>query len=242
MVRIASAQTPDFRDDVPAALDHLVAVAAEAEAAGAALVAFPEGYLQGYLLADADVRRVALDLASCAFDAVLARFPRTGPTIVVGLIERADGRFFNTAIVVRRGTLIGRYRKMHLLAAERAFTPGTEVPVFTADGLRFAIAICYDTNFPAAARRAAAAGAVLLVCCANNMMAPGQAETYRDVHNRVRADRCRETGLWLVSSDVAGARDGKVSLGPSAVLAPTGAVVAELPLGRPGLLCYDLPV
>jgi predicted amidohydrolase len=67
------------------------------------------------------------------------------------------------------------------------------------------------------------------------------AEALKDVHNSVRGDRCRETGLWLISADVTGERDGRISWGPTAVLNPTGEVVAQLPFGNPGLLVFDIP-
>lgn len=241
-VRIATAQTPEFRDDVLAALGHLNDVSTNAETQDASLLAFPEGYLQGYVLEKQDARRVAFDLNSQRFGAVLSKFPKTGPMIVVGLIEIDDGMLFNTAIIVRRGELIGRYRKKHLLAAERAFSRGTVCPIFEVDGLRFGIIICYDTNFSDAAQKVADAGGALVVCCANNMLPLSKADAFREVHNAQRANRCRETGLWLISSDVTGERDGMVSWGPSAVLSPTGEVVAQLPLDQPGLLTFDIPV
>lgn len=240
--RIAAAQMPEILDDVSTAIGQLVEVSAKAEAEGASLLVFPECYLQGYLVAEHDARRVSFDLASEAFKALLSRFPRTGPTIVAGLIEADAGKLFNTAIVVEQGELIGRYRKMHLLPGEHAFSPGNEMPSFEADGLRFGINICYDTNFPDAARKVKQSGATLIVCCANNMMMRSKAEVLKDVHNAERAYRCRETGLWLVSSDVTGERDGRISWGPSAVLSPTGEVVAQLSLDQPGLLTFDLPV
>ncbi|MGO7594164.1 hypothetical protein AB9E13_34105, partial [Rhizobium leguminosarum] len=57
--------------------------------------------------------------------------------------------------------------------------------------------------------------------------------------NAVRGERCRETGLWLISSDVTGERDGRVAWGPTAVLNPEGQVVAQLPLEEPGLQVSD---
>lgn len=240
-VRIAAAQTPEFREDVDAALSHAADVAARAEAEGAALLCFPEAFLQGYLTDEAAARRSALDLASPGFHSLLARFPRTGPMIVMGLIEAADGRLFNTAIVVARGRLLGRYRKAHLLGRERAFEAGFETPVFGVDGLRFGVNICNDTNFPEAARKVADLGASLILCPANNMLPRAAAERWKDVHNAVRAERCRETSLWLLSADVTGDRDGHAAWGPTAVLNPRGEVVARLPTGEPGLLLFDLP-
>jgi predicted amidohydrolase len=67
------------------------------------------------------------------------------------------------------------------------------------------------------------------------------AEALRNKHNSVRAERCRETGLWLVSADVTGERDERISWGPTAVINPSGDVVAQLPLEETGLLIFDIP-
>jgi predicted amidohydrolase len=239
-VRIAAAQTVEFRENLTAALNCVADVAARAETAGASLLCFPEGFLQGYLTDEASARRNALDLASSAFGAVLNRLPRTGPMLVMGLIEVEAGRLFNTAVVVDRGVLIGRHRKAHLLDGERCFVAGSDSGVFEVDGLRFGINICYETNFPEAARRVAALGASLIVCPANNMCRRETAAALKNVHNSVRGERCRETGLWLVSADVTGERDGQISWGPTAVLNPAGEVVAQLPLEQTGLLAFDI--
>jgi predicted amidohydrolase len=159
----------------------------------------------------------------------------------MGLIEAEAGRLFNTAIVLEHGKVVGRYRKAHLLGGEKIFDAGNESPVFHMSGLRFGINICYDTNFPEAARQIADAGGSLIVCPANNMLRHAVAVTFKDVHNAVRGERCRETGMWLLSADVTGERDGRVSWGPTAVLSPAGEVVAQLPLGESGLLVFDIP-
>jgi predicted amidohydrolase len=229
--RIAAAQTVEFIEDIDGALHCARDFADRAESQGAALLCFPEGYLQGYLTEEAAARRAALDLASPAFASLLTRFPKTGPMIVMGMIEIEHGHLFNSAIVVRHGTLIGRYRKMRLLSGERIFDPGNDCPIFEVDGLRFGINICYDMNFPEAARKVADGGASLLIGPANNMLHRQRAEMFRDLHNAVRGERCRETGLWLISSDVTGERDGRVSWGPTAVINPAGEVVAQLSLG-----------
>ncbi|MDB5469265.1 MAG: putative hydrolase [Caulobacter sp.] len=240
-VRIAAAQTPEFRQDLPAGLTWAEAAVAQADAEGAALMVFPEGFLQGYPTDEPAARTNALDLASPAFAAVLDRLARPDAMIVIGLIEADGRRLFNTAAVVHRGKVVGRYRKAHLLDGERLFEAGTDCPVFEVDGLRFGINICNDTNFPQAARRVAEQGASLIVCPANNMMRREAAQVWKDAHNRIRGERCRETGLWLVSADVTGERDGRIAWGPTAVLDPAGKVVAQLPLDRPGLLLFHMP-
>jgi len=186
--------------------------------------------------------RNALDLASPAFEAVLNRLPKTGPMIVMGLIEAEEGRLFNTAIVVDHSTVIGRYRKAHLLGGEQIFDAGSESHVFEIGGLRFGINICYDTNFPEAARKIADLGASLIVCPVNNMLRRKTAEALKDSHNSVRGERCRETGLWLVSADVTGERDGSISWGPTSVLNPVGKVVAQLPLEKNWIVGLRYPL
>ncbi|PKA45228.1 carbon-nitrogen hydrolase family protein (plasmid) [Rhizobium sullae] len=241
-VRIAAAQTPEFRDQIEAATQHAIDAVGQAEENNTSLICFPECFLQGYLTDELSARRVAVDLRSDVFGSVLRRLSKARPMIVFGLIEIEDGRIFNTAVVVKRGVLVGRYRKQHLLDREQAvFDVGNDAPIFEVDGLRFGINICYDTNFPEAARKVAELGASLIVCCANNMMPRQKAEAFKDLHNAVRGDRCRETGLWIISADVTGERDERIAWGPTAILNPEGQVVAQLSLGEPGLLFFDIP-
>jgi predicted amidohydrolase len=240
-IRIAAAQTPVFWEDVAGALAYARGVIGQAQAAGASLLCFPEGFLQGYLTAPEAARRAALDLGSSAFADVVGQLPEFAPTLVLGLIEADGGRLYNTAVVIAGRRLIGRYRKTHLLKSELVFTPGEACPVFEAGGLRFGINICFDTNFPDAARKVADQGAQLLVCPANNMLPHDIALTWKDRHNPVRGERCRETGLWCLSADVTGERDDRVAWGPTALLDAQGAVVAQLPLDAPGLLVAEVP-
>ena len=241
-IRIAAAQTAEYRDEIDGAVACIAAFSARARDLGATLLCFPEGFLQGYPIDETSARRVALELTSAAFRTLLRRLPPQGPTMVVGMIEAEGSRLYNTAVVLARGQVLGRYRKSHLLRGEAVFAPGTDAPIFDVDGLRFGINICSDTNFPEAARRVAEQGASLIVCPANNMLPLPVAERYRDRHNAARGARCRETGLWLISADVTGERAGCAAFGPTAVLGPDGAVKARLPLGSPGLLVFDLPL
>ena len=241
-VRIAAAQTPEFREDLPSALAYLADVAEDARTAGARLLCFPEGFLQGYLTEEQAARRNALNLSSPYFSTLLARLPMTAPTLVVGLIEAYGDDLYNTAAIIHRQALVGRYRKRRLLKRESCFRPGESVQTFEVDGLRFGVNICFDTNFASAALSVAEQGASLVLCPANNMLPRLAAAEWKNAHNAVRGERCRETGLWLMSSDVTGERDDCVAWGPTAVLNPAGEVAVQLPLGVPGLLLFDMPV
>lgn len=241
-LRIGAAQTPDYRDDVRASLAHVVDIAHEATRRAVDLLCFPEAFLQGYLTDPDAARRVAYRIGSTELRSLLQHVPVDAPTIVLGMIEMEDDLLFNSAVVIHHCEVIGRYRKHHLLPGEHAFKAGSESQLFSTGPARFGINICHDTNFPSAARRVAELGASIILCPANNMMKRDRSERFADMHNAVRAERCRETGVWLLSSDVTGEREGHVSWGPTALINPRGEVVDQLPLGRPGLLVADIPL
>jgi predicted amidohydrolase len=204
------------------------------------LVCFPECYLQGYLCDARAAGEQALILTSATFDTLLKRFSDFRCMFVFGFIERQSARLFNSAAVVHQGKLLGCYRKTHLLDGESMFEAGDGYPVFEIGRLRFGINICYDTNFSDSAAALANQGAELIVCPANNMMRVQVAERYKALHNEVRAMHAREHGVWLVSSDVTGERDGRISYGPTAVIDSAGNVVAQVPLLQSGMVVADI--
>ncbi len=205
------------------------------------LLLFPECFLQGYLVEPDHVRRCALDLATSSFQRVLDRLMPLRPTLVFGVIEQSGFSYFNTAIVVRRGVLEGSYRKTHLTPGEHVFQPGTSYPTFDLHGLRYGINICYDTNFPEAANAVASQGARLLLVPSQNMMKRQAAETWKCRHNAIRAERVRETGMWLVSADVTGSRDeGRVAYGPTSIMNPDAEAVAQVPTMAVGMVVASI--
>ena len=242
MVKVAACQMPDVCGDIDRALSLVESYAAGAEREDVRLVCFPEAFLQGYVVERKHVEASAIDLSSPEFARILDRLAPLRPLLVLGLFEREGGSFFNSAVVVDRGSLVGRYRKQHLIGKEKGiFLSGAESPVFGLGDLRFSINICYDLQFRACATEAAAAGATLLVCPANNMLGRARAEEWRDRHNEIRRERARESGLWLLTSDVTGVRGSRVSYGPTALINPSGVVVEQLPLMKVGTLLVDVP-
>src|SRR5947207_13336935 len=110
-MRIAACQMADVRRDIPRAVSLVQACVAHAERQGAHLVCFPECFLQGYDVDAGHVAEMAMDLASPEFSRILWSLKDFQSTIVIGLIESERGARFNSAIVVRRGALVARYRK-----------------------------------------------------------------------------------------------------------------------------------
>jgi predicted amidohydrolase len=128
-------------------------------------------------------------------------------------LEESEGaRVYNTAVLIdRRGRVAGKYRKVHLPAAERLYaTPGDGFPVFETDFGRVGFSICYDLFFPEAARAVALNGADLLVHIGNT------AYTCREETLAVRA---AENMFWVLACNVATMI--------SAIVDPTGTHVAR---------------
>ena len=99
----------------------------------------------------------------------------------------------------------------------------------------------YDTNFPEAAKAVAEQGSRVLLVPSQNMMKLQAAETWKRRHNAIRAERVRETGMWLVSADVTGARDGsRIGYGPTSVMNPHAYVVAQVPTMTVGMVVADI--
>ncbi len=239
-MKIAACQLPEIRRDVDRALAVMERYLAVADSQHVELVCLPECYLQGYLCDAVSAKDQAISLNSGAFDTLLNRLSRFQCVFVFGFIEDQNGLLFNSAAVVHHGNLIGCYRKTHLLRGEAVFEPGVAYPTFLVKDFQFGINICYDTNFPEVAAALAERGARLILCPANNMLPLENAEKWKTLHNEIRAQRAKETGCWLLSSDVTGTRENQISFGPTAVIDPDGRVLTQVPLLQEGMVVAEI--
>lgn len=213
-VTIAACQLFDVQNDIEQSLNKMIDYANRAAEQGAQLVCFPECYLQGYVVDERQARQRAIDVSSDAFANILKRLETVKPLLVIGMIEKEGDKIYITAIVVKQGELLGFHRKTKLAPFESVFEPGELFPIFEVEGLRFGINICYELNISECATAIAEQNAQLMVCPCYNMLSYTNAEKWKLKHNAIRAERTVETGLWLISADVTGERDGQISYGP----------------------------
>ena len=239
--KVAVCQVPDIRENIDLSLEWIERFTKQADDDGVSLVCFPECFLQGYLTDEHLAKKHAIDLTSATFNIILHRLTKYSPIIVFGLIEQDNENLFNTAVVIKDGKLIGKYRKTHLLDGEQhIFKAGSEYPIFQINGLKFGINICYDTQFSEAAENVSKQGATLILCPANNMMRYETAEKYKHLHHKMRIERVNETGVWLMSADVTGEHDGRISYGPTSAINPYRQIVNQVPLMETGMITVDL--
>lgn len=192
-----------------------------AEHSDVQIAVFPELFLSGYRLSEADELAVALD--GQEIRRVRDAAAEHGVATIVGFVERTQTGVANAAACIDRdGTLAGVYRKTHLFGERerRAFQQGEELLLVELAGRRVAPLICFDVEFPEPARALAKAGADLLVTIAANMR-PYGAEHELAARARALDNRCPHLYVNRV-----GSCEGIQFVGGSAAIDSSGALTA----------------
>jgi 5-aminopentanamidase len=165
-------------------------------------------------------------------------------TVIVGFTElSSDGGLYNSAAVLRHGTLVGVYRKRHPAIRRSVYRAGKDSPVFHADAVCFGILICYDSTFRGLGAELASLGARVLFIPTNNALPASTAPTEIVAAARLcDVALASENGCWVVRSDVAGVVDSLQAEGSSAITSPAGRTMSTAnPFGE-DLLVADIGV
>lgn len=161
--RITAAQHSPPPHDPAAALKLGRDIVREAAAAGADLVAFPEMWSTGYALP------ISLAAAQPLDGPFVEGFRDIAAELGVGVLATAlltdAAGITNSALLIgRRGELLLRHDKVHLLAdAEAELLAGGGFEIAAFDGVQLGIMTCWEREFPEAARELMLAGAEVIV-------------------------------------------------------------------------------
>jgi len=160
--------TADPAANLTKVLDRIRAAAAK----GAQIVSTQELFRSEYFCQteDHDTFKLAEPIPGPSSDALCALAKELGIVIVGSLFEkRAEGLYHNTAIIIDAdGTLLGKYRKMHIpddpLYYEKFyFTPGDlGFRAWDTKVGRIGVLVCWDQWYPEGARLTAMQGAQIL--------------------------------------------------------------------------------
>jgi NAD+ synthase (glutamine-hydrolysing) len=227
-----------------------IALAEQAAANGAALVAFPELGLSAYTCEDLFHQRALLDACEDALDAIVAASNKLPVAMVVGLPMRVNHQLFNCAAVVASGRLLGLVPKSFLpnygeFYESRQFSAADCAPVdhiewrgqrvpfganllFEAENLpllRFHVEICEDVWVPVPPSSfAALAGATVLVNLSASDVLVGKSG-YR--HQLVAQQSARCLAAYLYTSAGFGESSNDMSWDGQSLIYEKGELLAE---------------
>jgi len=246
-------QRADSRDGV---VGRLLELLESAERKGCTLVVFPELALttffpRWYMEDQNEIDEwfetfMPNEATQPLFDAA----KKYGIGYYLGYAERVDeeGEFhrYNTSILVdTAGTLVGKYRKVHLPGhaefdpdrafqhlEKRCFEIGNlGFPVWRTMGGVFGMCICNDRRWPEVYRVMGLKGVEMVLLGYNTPTTNSQSDEpshLRDFHNLLTMQAgAYQNSTWVVGVAKAGNEDGHELMGASAIIAPTGEVVAQ---------------
>jgi len=154
----------------------------------------------------------------------------------VGFCEKADGKYFNTALLTDRdGRLCGTFRKIHLPGTKAAdgfaqvyepyyFAHGdTGYKVFDAVGAKVGIAICQDRRYPESYRALALQGAEIILIGYNTPISP----LALDLNDLCMRAGAYANACFVIGVAKAGVEDGVELIGGSAIISPQGQILTR---------------
>lgn len=219
---IAGMQTAGTPGDVDANLTELRSAARTAKDGGSELLITPELFLTGYNIGDAMFELAKQDLLQKVQE--IAREERIA--VVVGLPEHEEGRFYNSVVFLDEGgAVLAYYRKTHLFGSldRNSFTRGEQL-VSTVDyrGVRVALLICYDVEFPETVRAAALAGAHVVI------VPTAQMTPFEFVAEQVVPVRAWENQIYIAYLNHDGAEGDLTYVGRSSIVDPYARVLDSI--------------
>jgi len=253
--------------DTPRSMEKARAWCAEAAAAGAKLVVFPEAFLGGYPKGidfgarvgsrspegRDDFRRywdAAIGVPGDQTAALGEIAASHGMFLVIGVIERAAGTLYCTALFFSEtGELLGKHRKLMPTAMERlvwGFGDGSTMPAFRTEFGTLGAAICWENYMPLF-RSAMYAKGVNLWCAPT----VDDRETWQATMQHIALEGrsfVLSACQYLVRSDCpddyhpiqGDSADTVLINGGSVIVSPLGKVLAGPLRGREGMLVADL--
>ena len=146
-----------------------------------------------------------------------------GGPVALRLVEAGDDLHNTSVVLGPDGRQLARYRKVHVFGYESRerslIAGGTELATFPIGGARAGMAVCYDLRFPELFRALADQVALYVV--------PATWPAARAEHwSTLLAARAIENQAFVVGCNAAGTNAGVRIGGRSAVIAPSGSVVA----------------
>jgi predicted amidohydrolase len=242
-IALANLRFPDSPDE---AIALAVQATADAAAAGAGIVCFPEAYVPGYRALGRPIAPPTEEYLERAWTAVADAARAHRITVVLGTERIEHDAFLLTALVINSdGTRAGFQDKVQLdpSVEDAMYTPGHGRHVFQAGALTFGVVICHEGwRYPETVRDVVRQGAQVVFHPHFGEAEPGsfRPTTYADpantFHEAAVLCRAAENGCYFATVNCA----SEGSPTASAIANPDGTLLAYQPYGVHGLLIADL--
>jgi predicted amidohydrolase len=234
---------------VPATPEQSIELAeraiAQASAARADIICFPECYVPGYRGNGKGVPAPDEIFLHRAWSTLAAAAARGKIAVILGTERVVNGQPIATALVIDRdGTFAGFQDKVQIDPSEEGtYGRGTDRHVFRSGDVAFGVAICHEGwRYPETVRWAARRGAQIVFHPhfhepeVNSYRPATFADAANTFHEKAMLCRAAENSIFFASVNCA----SEGSPTTSAVIRPDGTVQAWQPYGKEGLLVADL--
>lgn len=218
-------------------LAQIASAARAAAAAGARLLVTPEMSVTGYAIWD-DIPKLAQGRDGEYITALLSCVEDTGIAIVAGFPERIHEDIYNTSVFITPDGQKYFYQKCHLFGPHEkgAFKRGDASPVIVEfEGVRAAMLICYDIEFPEMARTQALAGANLILVPTALPAGPSSSR----VATSMLPTRALENHIFIIYAGLCGQEYNTAYQGESIIMGPDGELLAKAGFA-PALLVAEI--
>jgi len=235
------------------AVARLFEMLKEAKSRGAAYVVFPElaltTFFPRYWMSEEEAKELYFEksMPSAETQVLFDYAAEHGIGFYLGYAELTpEGRCFNTAILVnRKGKIIGRYRKIHLPGhsdhqpqapfqhlEKKFFEVGNEgFHVFNTDEAKIGLCICNDRRWPETYRVLTLQSAEIVMLGYNTPSVNlhwNEPPHLRMFHHLLCLQASAyQNSVWVMAAAKCGSEDGHHLFGGSAIVSPTGEIVAQ---------------
>ena len=221
----------------------------EAAEKSAEMVCFPECALTGLPTEDYEVdRTLATEIPGHLADRLGAIARKFRIYMAIGLLERDDGRLYDTAVLFDRdGDILLKYRRISSGWHSRnvpatLYCEGDSFETAEIQGIRFGFLICGDLFEPEAFRLAQEARPDVLIVPLSRSFEHGEydVERWNREEKWVYARQVAKVGITSLLINALEPKEFGGSFGGLMVIDSDGEILAETLIGRPNLLIYKL--
>ncbi len=227
-MKIAIYQGASPEGDVEYAIKIVEMAVRSASVAGVKMIVFPELFLPGYN--QPELHKSIAQSVCGEWDKKLAQISKKYSCgLTLGWAEQDEDRIFNSVSSFdEHGRKVCHYRKIQLFGEveKSTFKCGDAYQLFTLNGYKTAVLICYDVEFAHHVQTLKDKGVELLLVPTANPAA------YNNVPDYIVPARAAESGITIAYANYCGEEAGLRYGGRSLIVGPDGAALAKAGQGE----------